>query len=151
MTHIPPFESRKGPYSQIEIYSPIFARNLRYILASRGLLRADVSEMTGIPENLIENYMYRGSVPDRKGLELIAKALDVNEYWLAGHHDVTPETYDAKKLSGDKNRRSKVVDILYNQMESLSEAEYAVEDFTDSCNLSLAMDAIAKAISYLEK
>lgn len=150
MTHIPPFEPRKSPYSQIEIYSPIFARNLRYILASRGLLRADVSETTGIPENLIENYMYRGSVPDRKGLELIAKALDVNEYWLAGH-DVTPETYDAKKLSDDKNRRSKVVDILYNRMESLSVAEYAVEDFTDSCNLSLAMGAIAKAISYLEK
>jgi len=40
---------------------------------------------------------------------------------------------------------------LYNRMESLSEAEYAVEDFTDSCNLSLAMGAIAKAISYLEK
>jgi len=150
MTHIPPFEPRKSPYSQIEIYSPIFARNLRYILASRGLLRTDVSKMTGIPENLIENYMYRGSVPDRKGLELIAKALDVNEYWLAGH-DGPLGTYDAKKLSDDKNRRSKVVDILYNRMESLSEAEYAVEDFTDSCNLSLAMGAIAKAISYLEK
>lgn len=151
MAYIPPFEPRNTPYCQIEIYSTFFARNLRYILASRGLLRADVSEMTGIPEDLIKKYMYSGLVPSRKELEIIAKALDVNEYWLAGH-DVTPEESDATKPPDNKKRRSKVLDILYNRMESLSKAcKDTPDDLADLINLSVAMAEVAKAISYLEQ
>ena len=66
-------------------------------------------------------------------------------------YDGTPEAFDTAKLSDDKNRRSKVVDILYNQMESLSKAGDAVGDFTNLCNSSLAMGAVAKAIFFLEQ
>lgn len=149
MTYIPPFEPRNTPYCQIEIYGTIFARNLRYILASRGLLRTDVSEATGIPEDLIENYMYRGSVPSRKELELIAKALDVNEYWLAGH-DVTPEESEATKPPNNEEWRAEAIDLLCSQMKIISEASQADEPEELSA-LSNSMASIAGIlIAYLK-
>ena len=90
-------------------------------------------------------------------MEQIARVLDVNESWLTGQdvpmtkYDGTPEAFDTAKLSDDKNRRSKVVDILYNQMEILSKAyKDTPGDLTDLINLSVAMAEIAKAISYLQ-
>jgi len=134
-----------------------FSERLRFALCIRGMSQAELCEKANVDKSAMSQYVKGSFEPRRERLERIAAALDVSEPWLMGwdvpfaEYDVTPGTYDAKKLSDDKNRRSKVVDILYNQMESLSVAEYAVEDFTDSCNLSLAMGAIAKAISYLEK
>ena len=90
-------------------------------------------------------------------MEQIARVLDVNESWLTGQdvpmtkYDGTPEAFDTAKLSDDKNRRSKVVDILYNQMEILSKAyKDTPDDLIDLINLSVAMAEIAKAISYLQ-
>ncbi len=66
-------------------------------------------------------------------------------------YDGTPEGFDTAKLSDDKNQRSKVVDILYNQMEILSKAyKDTPDDLIDLINLSAAMAEIAKAISYLQ-
>lgn len=66
-------------------------------------------------------------------------------------YDGTPEGFDTAKLSDDKNQRSKVVDILYNQMEILSKAyKDTPDDLIDLINLSVAMAEIAKAISYLQ-
>ena len=113
--------------------------------------------MTGIPKSAVSQYVNGAFEPRKKPLKQIAKALDVNEPWLMGwavpltKYDGTPEAFNTAKLSDDKNRRSKVVDILYNRMESLSEAENAAEDFTDLCNSSLAMGAVAKAIFFLEQ
>ena len=137
--------------------SETLAKRLRSALKIRNISQSELCKMTGIPKSAVSQYVNGAFEPRKKPLKQIAKALDVNEPWLMGwavpltKYDGTPEAFNTAKLSDDKNRRSKVVDILYNRMESLSEAENAAEDFTDLCNSSLAMGAVAKAIFFLEQ
>lgn len=151
MEYIPPFEPRDNPYGQIEIYRPIFAMRLRYILSSRNLLRADICEMTGIPEDLVGKYVTGSLDPTRKKLELIAKALNVNEYWLAGH-DVTPKASDTGKASSNEISYSQAIDILYKQMDFLLQESANTSDSIKLSCLSNSMSKVAEILlKYLEK
>jgi len=145
------------PCEKSEARPQTFAKRLRYALGIRGMSQAELCEKADVLKSAMSQYVNGSFEPRRKQLKRIAAALDVNEPWLMGwdvpltKYDGTPEAFDTAKLSDDKNRRSKVVDILYNRMESLSDAEDAAEDFIDMCNLSWAMAQVAKAIACLEK
>lgn len=134
-----------------------FSERFKYALNLRHLSVSFVRRMLGVSETKMLKYLNGDFKPGKKELEQIARVLDVNESWLMGQdvpmtkYDGTPEGFDTAKLSDDKNRRSKVVDILYNQMEILSKAyKDTPDDLIDLINLSVAMAEIAKAISYLQ-
>lgn len=134
-----------------------FSERFKYVLNLRHLSVSFVRRMLGVSETKMLKYLNGDFKPGKKELEQIARVLDVNESWLTGQdvpmtkYDGTPEGFDTAKLSDDKNRRSKVVDILYNQMEILSKAyKDTPDDLIDLINLSAAMAEIAKAISYLQ-
>lgn len=154
MAYIPPSDLSDTPCKKSEAPPQSFSERLRFALCIRGMSQAELCKKAGVDKSAMSQYVNGSFAPRRERLERIAAALDVNEPWLMGWDVPLTEydgTFDATKLSDDKNRRSKVVDILYNRMESLSEAENAAEDFIDVCNLSWAMAQTAKAISYLEK
>lgn len=157
MAYIPPLDLSNDSCKQENKTLTTFSERVKYALNLRHLSVSFVRRMLGVSETKMLKYLNGDFKPGKKELEQIARVLDVNESWLTGQdvpmtkYDGTPEAFDTAKLSDDKNRRSKVVDILYNRMESLSDAEDAAEDFIDMCNLSWAMDQVAKAIACLEK
>lgn len=157
MAYIPPLDLSDDSCEKSEARPENFAKRLRCALKIRNISQSELCKMTGIPKSAVSQYVNGAFEPRKKPLKQIAKALNVNEPWLMGwdipmtRYDGTPEAFDTAKLSDNKSRRSKVVDILYNRMESLSDAEDAAEDFIDMCNLSWAMAQVAKAIACLEK
>lgn len=157
MAYIPPLDLSNDSCKQENKTLTTFSERVKYALNLRHLSVSFVRRMLGVSETKMLKYLNGDFKPGKKELEQIARVLDVNESWLTGQdvpmtkYDGTPEAFDTAKLSDDKNRRSKVVDILYNRMESLSDAEDAAEDFIDMCNLSWAMAQVAKAIACLEK
>lgn len=157
MAYIPPLDLSNDSCKQENKTLTTFSERFKYALNLRHLSVSFVRRMLGVSETKMLKYLNGDFKPGKKELEQIARVLDVNESWLTGQdvpmtkYDGTPEAFDTAKLSDDKNRRSKVVDILYNRMESLSDAEDAAEDFIDMCNLSWAMAQVAKAIACLEK
>lgn len=157
IAYIPPLDLSNDSCKQENKTLTTFSERVKYALNLRHLSVSFVRRMLGVSETKMLKYLNGDFKPGKKELEQIARVLDVNESWLTGQdvpmtkYDGTPEAFDTAKLSDDKNRRSKVVDILYNRMESLSDAEDAAEDFIDMCNLSWAMAQVAKAIACLEK
>lgn len=135
-----------------------FSERLEYALKYRGMRQSDLAKESGITKSSISQYLNDGFEPTKKRLERIAKALDVNEPWLMGwdvpltKYDGTPEEFPTAKDSRDEIKRSKAIDILYKQMESLSTASKEPCDLMELSCLSNSMSGIAETLlKYLEK
>lgn len=158
VSYISPSDLSDTPCEKSEARPQTFAKRLRYALGIRGMSQAELCEKADVLKSAMSQYVNGSFEPRRKQLKRIAAALDVNESWLTGQdvpmtkYDGTPEAFDMANLSDDKSRRSKIVDILYKQMESLSKADkYTSDVLIDLINLSVAMAEIAKAIFFLEQ
>lgn len=73
---------------------------IREALAIRNMRQVDLVEQTGIDKGAINHYVNNKYQPKQHALMSMAKALDVNEIWLAGY-DVPMERNVVDKNSSE--------------------------------------------------
>jgi transcriptional regulator with XRE-family HTH domain len=81
---------------------------IREALSIRNMRQVDLVEKTGIDKAAINNYVNNNYQPKQKALFAMAKALDVNEMWLAG--------YNAPMERDVADRNSKEVAALFDRI-----------------------------------
>ena len=55
-----------------------FSRKVHRLMANRRITQRDLSELTGIPETTISNYMKGKSMPSAQNVRLLAKAFEIS-------------------------------------------------------------------------
>lgn len=158
MEYIPPLDLSDNASKKKKVRIQNFSERLKFALRIRNMSQAELCKKADVHKSAMSQYVNGAFEPRRKQLERIAKALNVNEPWLMGwdvpftEHNGTPETSNATKLSDNKNWRQKTIDILYKQMDFLSqESENTCDSMELSC-LSNSMSKIAEILlKYLEK
>ena len=73
---------------------------IREALSIRGMRQVDLVEQTGLDKGAINHYVNNKYQPKQQALLSMAKALDVNEIWLAGY-DVPMERNVVDKNSSE--------------------------------------------------
>lgn len=97
------------------------SERIKYALAKTGLKQTDLCKKTGIPKSAMSQYISGAFEPKQDRVELIAKALDVNEAWLMGFdvpmerleldHDI-PISEDAYKYDSRLNLDNDMLRII---------------------------------------
>ena len=67
---------------------------LRRALTDKGMTQQELADKTGISKASISQYLSGYATPKKDRLQLLANALDVNSWWLAGYSE-TEETLHA--------------------------------------------------------
>ena len=62
----------------------LVSERIREALSIRGIKQIQLAEMTGINKGAISSYLSGKYEPKQHNIALMAKVLNVNEYWLAG-------------------------------------------------------------------
>lgn len=107
--------------------STIITERLREALQQKNMRQADLVVKTGIDKSQISSYLSGRYRPKQENLTLLARALDVNEYWLLGideleknesekhRADIRLQAY-AKHIYGERE-----LEKLFQLYESLSD------------------------------
>lgn len=135
-----------------------FSERLEYALKYRGMRQSDLAKEIGVSRSSVCQYLNNICEPKGKRFERVAKALDVNEPWLMGwdvpltKYDGTPEEFPTAKDSRDEISYSQAIDILYKQMDFLSQESANTSDSIKLSCLSNSMSKVAEILlKYLEK
>ena len=96
------------------------ATRIKEALAIRGLKQADLCSATGILKSTMSQYVSGKYEPSQLKLELIARALNVDEAWLMGY-DVPMER--KKPAPGEEDELSKAKKALLQKVKQLSDEE----------------------------
>ena len=73
---------------------------IRQALDIRGMKQSELAEKTGIDKGQLSSYISGKYKPKQNNLDLIARALSVDEAWLMGY-DVPMERRETRKVSDD--------------------------------------------------
>lgn len=98
---------------------------IREALSIRNMKQVELAEKTGIRKGTINNWVLQRYQPKQKPLNIMAKALDVSEMWLAGY-DVPMERPRAQR------KNDELVQLIFE----IKENEDLKDLFTDICSLS---------------
>lgn len=71
-----------------------FSARLKEALATRKMTQKELCDLTGIPKSAMSQYVNGAFEPKQDRLEILAKALRVNEAWLMGYDDVPRDKPD---------------------------------------------------------
>lgn len=73
-----PLEWSDGPFSEIDQADDQFARNLKRIMDQRGMTQAELAEKIGVGQPAISMMLLRQCHPQRRTVQRLAEALDVD-------------------------------------------------------------------------
>ncbi|MBR2759677.1 MAG: helix-turn-helix transcriptional regulator [Solobacterium sp.] len=127
-----------------------FAQRFNEVLKEKKLRQIDVANKTGIAPGTISNYAQGKYEPKGSNLEKIARALDVNEAWLAGY-DVPRQNYDPlyNATEGRPIDDDEVLDpAVYNFLEVL---ELKLSHITDDNKREKALKALRSTLDLIEE
>lgn len=151
MAYIPLSNLSDTPCEKSKARPQNFSERLRYALHIRNMTQAELCEKTNVDKSTMSQYANGSFEPRRERLERIAAALDINEPWLMGwavpltKYDGTPEVLVTVKQPDNKDQSAKVIDLLYSQMEAISEVSKVAEPEELSA-LSNSMTSVAKIL-----
>lgn len=89
-------------------------------LALRGMKQVELCEKTGLKSNAVTAWVKQKWQPKQTPLHLMAKALDVSEFWLAGF-DVPMERSEKQK---EVEKLNDMIDSLTNDSQCRRIMEY---------------------------
>ena len=128
-----------------------FSDRMREAMTIRGTKQVDLVRETGIDKGTISHYLKGNYEPKGSNLEKIARALDVNEAWLAGY-DVPRQNYDILYREENGGRAigdDEVIDPeVYNFLEVL---ELKLSHITDSAKREKALKALRSTLDLIEE
>lgn len=73
------------------------AQRIKEAMSLRGLKQVDLVEKTGINKGALSSYISGRYIPKQNNLCILAKALNVNEYWLSGYNVPMDSAYIVKE------------------------------------------------------
>lgn len=71
---------------------------IEYAMTIRGIKQIDLCQKTGIPKSSMSQYLSGEYEPKQDRIEIIAKALNVNETWLRGYDTPMRPPYDYTQI-----------------------------------------------------
>lgn len=101
---------------------------IREALQIRNIKQVELAKKTGISKGTINNWLHNRYQPKSIPLNKMARALDVNEFWLAGY-DVPME----RNLNPNKEKKSDEIKPLIHSIITDKELENLIMDI---CNLT---------------
>lgn len=90
------------------------AERLTYALENRNMKAVELHEKTGIGKSSISQYMSGTVKPKQDRIYLMAKALNVNEFWLMGH-DVPMERHERSPHTQTAPAEKDIADEIFDE------------------------------------